>query len=118
MLACFLFFKLLSGIKVRLLQKHIYKFLNVKEKKYVPESPAFSQEKGLVKPVLSSHSKRIPKLVFKTNFHLLQVKSIAECSPWSILQYFRPSLSYHLSIRFLFCLFLSGRLRQVLLYSS
>ena len=46
----------------------------------------------------------------------MQVKSIAECSPWSILQYFRPSLSYHLSLRSLFYLFLSGRLRQVLLY--
>ena len=34
----------------------------------------------------------------------------------SILQYFRPSLSYHLSLRPLFCLFLSGLLRQVLLY--
>ena len=34
----------------------------------------------------------------------------------SILQYFRPSLSYHLSLRSLFCLFLSGRLKQVLLY--
>ena len=45
----------------------------------------------------------------------MQVKSIAECSK-SILQYFRPSLSYHLSIRPLFCLFLSGHLRQVLLY--
>ena len=34
---------------------------------------------------------------------------------WSILQYFRPSLSYHLSLRPLFRQFLSGRLRQVLL---
>ena len=34
-----------------------------------------------------------------------------------ILQYFWPSLTHHLSIRYLFCLFLSGRLRQVLLYS-
>ena len=34
----------------------------------------------------------------------------------SILQYFRPSLSYDLSLRPLFCLFLSSRLRQVLLY--
>ena len=34
----------------------------------------------------------------------------------SILQYFQPSLSYHLSSRPLFCLFLSGRLRQVLMY--
>ena len=33
-----------------------------------------------VKPVLKSHSKRRPKLVFKTNYHLMQVKSIAECS--------------------------------------
>ena len=36
--------------------------------------------------------------------------------PLSILQYFRPLLIYHLSLRSLFCLFLSGRLRQVLLY--
>ena len=34
----------------------------------------------------------------------------------SILQYFRPSLSYHSSLIPLLCLFLSGRLRQVLLY--
>ena len=34
----------------------------------------------------------------------------------SILQYFRPSLSYNLSLRPLFCLFLSGRFTQVLLY--
>ena len=32
----------------------------------------------------------------------MQVKSIAECSPWSILQYFRSPFSYHLPIRFLF----------------
>ena len=38
------------------------------------------------------------------------VKTIAECSYWT-------SLSYHLSIRFLFCLFLSGHLRQELLYA-
>ena len=51
-----------------------------------------------VKPVLSCHSKR-QKIVFKTDYHFLQVKSIAECSKGSILQYFRPSLSYHLSLR-------------------
>ena len=33
----------------------------------------------------------------------------------SIQQYFRPSLSYHFSLKSLFCLFLSGGLRQVLL---
>ena len=65
-----------------------------------------------VKPVLSSHSKK------KTNYLLMQVKSIAECSKGSILQSFRPALSYHLLLRSLFCLFFffSGCLRQVLLY--
>ena len=66
---------------------------------------------NIVKPVLSGHSKRRKKLVFKANYRLMQVKSIAECS--SILQYFRPKLSYHLLLRPLFCQFLGGRLRQV-----
>ena len=43
----------------------------------------------------------------KANYRLLQ---------GSILQYFRPLLSYHLSLRSLFCLFLSGLFTQVLLY--
>ena len=60
------------------------------------------------KPVLSGHSKK------KTNYRLMQVKSIAECSKGSILQSFRPSLSYHLLLGSLFCLFLSGCLRHVL----
>ena len=46
----------------------------------------------------------------------MQIKSIAECSKGSILQYFRPSLSYQLLFRSLFCLFLSDRFTQVLLY--
>ena len=50
-----------------------------------------------------------------TNHPLIKVKSIAECSNGSILQYFCPSLSYYLSLRSLFCLFLSGRFTQVLL---
>ena len=71
-------------------------------------------------------------MVFKTNYRLMKVESIAECSKGSILQYFRPplsskrgilqyfrpSLSYHLSLRSSFCLLLSGRLRQVLLYKK
>ena len=64
-----------------------------------------------VKPVLSGHSKSKRKLVFKSNYGIMQVKSIAECSKGSILQYFRPSLNYHWSLSFLFCLFLSGLLR-------
>ena len=47
---------------------------------------------------------------------LMQVKKIAECSNGNILQYFWPPLSYHIQLRHWFCLFLSGRLRQVLLY--
>ena len=46
----------------------------------------------------------------------MQVTSIAECSKGSILQYFRPSLSYHFPISPLFCRIFNGRLRQVLLY--
>ena len=42
----------------------------------------------------------------------MKVKSIAECSPWGILQYFWPALSDNWSS------FLSGRLRQVLLYNQ
>ena len=45
----------------------------------------------------------------------MQVKSIAERSKGSILQYFQPSLGYQLSLRSLFCLFFSGRFTQVLL---
>ena len=59
------------------------------------------------------YQKKYQKLVFKTDYGLMEVKSIAECCKGSILQYFRPSLSYYLSLRSLFCLFLSSRLRQV-----
>ena len=71
-----------------------------------------------VKPVQNGHSLKDQKLVFETNCRLMQVKSIAECSKRSILQYFPPALSCHLSLRSLFCLFLSGRFTQVLLYSK
>ena len=36
--------------------------------------------KCTVKPVWNSHSQKDQKLFFKTNYHLMQVKSIAECS--------------------------------------
>ena len=42
----------------------------------------------------------------------MKVKSIAECSPWSILQYFWPALSNNWPS------FLSGRFRQVLMYNQ
>ena len=69
-----------------------------------------------VKPVLGGHSQKDQKWVLKTNYRLMQVNSIAESSKGSILQYFQPALSYHMAFRPLFCLFLSGRLRQVSLY--
>ena len=62
-------------------------------------------------------SKR-PKFGLKINYRLMQVKSIAECSKGSILQYFRTSLSYRLSLRSLFCPFLSGHFTHVRFYCS
>ena len=72
-----------------------------------------------VKPVLSGHSKRRPKIDFLDRLSLLINAGLKNCRmlQGSILQYVRPSLSYNLSLRSLFCLFLSVRLRQVLLYS-
>ena len=49
-----------------------------------------------VKLVLTVHSKGRLKWGFKTDYRLMQVKRIAGCSNGSILQYFRPSLSYQL----------------------
>ena len=51
------------------------------------------------KTCLELSLKKDGKLVFKTYYRLMQAKSIAECSKESILQYFQPSLSYHLSFR-------------------
>ena len=62
------------------------------------------------------HSQKDQKLVFKTNYRLMQVKSIAECSKGSILQYFPPSLSCQLLLSSLLCLFWGGCYTQVLLY--
>ena len=61
-------------------------------------------QKNLAINTVSGHSKRRAKLAIKTDYRSMLVKSIAEC----ILQYFRPSLSYNLSLRALFSLFLSG----------
>ena len=41
-----------------------------------------------VKPVLSGHSKIDKTKVLMTNGSLMKVESIAECSPWNILQFF------------------------------
>ena len=54
--------------------------------------------------------------IFITNWSLMKVESIAECSPWSILQYFWPALSDNWSWNPIFRLFESGSFTQVLLY--
>ena len=46
----------------------------------------------------------------------MKVESIAECSPWSILQYFRPAFCDNWSWKPIFGLFESGQFTQVLLY--
>ena len=50
------------------------------------------------------------------NGSLMRVKSIAEYSKGSILQYFWPALSYNRYWKQVLVFFLSGRLRQVLRY--
>ena len=69
-----------------------------------------------VKPVLSGHSKRRPKIDFQDQLLLNAGQKYCRMLQESILQYFRPSLSYHLLLSPMFCLFFSGRFRQVLLY--
>ena len=44
----------------------------------------------------------------------MQIESIAECSPWSILQYFWPALSDNWNWKPIFGLFESDRFTQVL----
>ena len=60
-------------------------------------------------------SKR-PKIGFQDQLLLNAGQKYCRMLQESILQYFQPSLSYHLSLRSLFCLFLSGHFTQVLLY--
>ena len=59
-----------------------------------------------------------PKIGFQAGLSLNACQKYRRMLQENILQYFLPSLSYHLSLRSLFCLFLSGRLRQVLLYTK
>ena len=84
------------------------------------QSPAiisFTSAWYTVELVLSGHSKLHKTKILMANGSLMKVKSIAECSPWNILQYFWPALSNNWSWK-QFLVFLSGRFRQVLLYSS
>ena len=51
------------------------------------------------KTCLKQPLKKKTKNGFKTDYRLMEVQSIAECSKGSILQYFGPLLSSHLSLR-------------------
>ena len=64
-----------------------------------------------VKPVLSGHSKRRPKLIFKTAYRLMQVKSILQTAILSIF------IKLPFVIKIFVLSILSDLLRQVLLYS-
>ena len=68
-----------------------------------------------VKPVLSGHSQRSSKMVFKTYYSLMEVKIIAECSKRhsTILLTF---IKLPFVIKVFVMSILSGRFRQVLLY--
>ena len=69
-------------------------------------NPNFSVLAITVKPVLSGHSKIDKTKILMTNGSIMKVESIAECSPWSILQYFWPALSNNWSWKpFFVCLF-------------
>ena len=65
----------------------------------------------IVKPDWSSHSQTDNTKVFKTNDSLIKVKSIAECSPWSILQYFWSALSNNRSWKPIFGLLIGWPLK-------
>ena len=63
------------------------------------------QFKLFVKPVLSGHSKGRPKIGFQDRYSLKGGPKYCRMLQESILQYFRPSSSYHLFLRPMFCLF-------------
>ena len=76
----------------------------------------YGTKKKYYKTCLNRPLKKKTKIVFQDRISLNAGQKYCRMLKESILQYFRPSLSYHLFLRPLFCLFLSGCLRQVLLY--
>ena len=51
---------------------------------YIDTSQNFTSEVSQVKPVLNGLSQKDPKLVFKTNYRLMQVKRIAFCNTFDL----------------------------------
>ena len=70
------------------------------------------------KTCVKGHSKVDKRKILMINGSLMKVESFAECSLWSILQYFRPALSDYCSSKPMYGLFESGPFTQVLLYNK
>ena len=71
-----------------------FESININDSPFPEWEPVYGYSKTCLKWPLSKR----PKVGFQNQLSLtMQVKSIADCSKGSILQYFRPSLSYHLS---------------------
>ena len=85
---------------------------NITASLQTPQNRKYMQVVNTVKHVLSSHSKKDKTETLISNGSLMMVERIAEGSPWSILQYFRPSSRDNWSS------FLIGHLRKVLLYNQ
>ena len=66
----------------------------------------------------NSHSQKDRKLVFKTNYRFMQVKSIAECSKGEHSAILLTFIKLPFVIEILVLSILSGRFTQVLLYMS
>ena len=73
---------------------------------------------GCSKTCLKRSLKKDQKLGFKTDYCLMQVKSIAECSKGAFCNTFDLQQVVILSLSPLVCLFMNGCLRQVLLYTN
>ena len=58
-----------------------------------------TNETNMEYTVKPATKKEYKNLAFNADNRLMQVKGIAECPNGSIMQYFRPSLSYHLTLR-------------------
>ena len=74
-------------------------FLTFQPKHYYAVAPITHVPTDTVKPVLSGHSKRRPKIGFQDRLSLNACQKYCRMLQESILQYFRPSLSYHLSVK-------------------
>ena len=77
----------------------------------VSDQPLHSQFRHtVIKTCIKQPLSKRPKIGFQNQLSLNAGQRY--CRMLQVEQYFQPSLSYHLSLRSLFCLFLSGRLHR------